>query len=70
MEILVNSQTTSTTGAKNTRNIRRTIVNAFIGFHGLPQYRPRGNRRKTEGLKEPNSRENLTKDEIKTLLEV
>ncbi len=56
--------------AKNTRNIRRTIVNAFIGFHGLPQYRPRGTRRKIEGLKEPNSRENLTKDDINTLLEV
>lgn len=56
--------------AKNTRNIRRTIVNAFIGFHGLPQYRTRGTRRKIEGLKEPNSRDNLTKDEINTLLEV
>lgn len=55
--------------SKNTRNVRKAICNGFLGFYGLPQYKPRGTRRKIEGLKEPNNRNNLTKDEINTLLE-
>ncbi|WP_414469136.1 hypothetical protein [Methanobacterium sp. ACI-7] len=53
---------------KNTRNTRRTIVNGFIGFHGLPQYTQRGVRRKFKGLKEPNKREALKKEDIRELL--
>ncbi len=53
---------------KNTRNTRRTIINGFIGFHGLPQYSQRGVRRKFKGLKEPNKREALKKEDIKELL--
>lgn len=54
--------------SKNTRNVRKAICNGFLGFYGLPQYKPRGTRRKIEGLKEPNNRNNLTKDEINRLL--
>jgi len=56
--------------AKSTRDIRRTIVNAFIGFNGLPQYSQRGGRRRIDGLKESNVRPNLTKEEIQLLLDV
>jgi len=56
--------------SKSTRDIRRTIVNAFIGFHGMPQYSQRGRRRKVEGLKEPKIRVNLTKEDICQMLEV
>ena len=55
---------------KSTRDTRRAIANAFIGYHGLPQYKQRGGRRKMNGLKETNKRENLTKEEIKLLLQV
>jgi integrase len=53
---------------KSTLDLRRTIVNAFISFHGLPMFRRKGGRRKIEGLKEPNKREILTKDDINDLL--
>ena len=56
--------------SKSTRDIRRTIVNAFIGFHGMPQYSQRGRRRKVDGLKEPKIRVNLTKEDICQMLEV
>lgn len=56
--------------AKSTRNIRRTIVNAFIAFHGLPPHAQRGGRRRIDGLKKANARPNLTKEEIQTLLDV
>jgi len=56
--------------SKSTRDIRRTIVNAFIGFHGMPQYSQRGCRRKVKGLKEPKIRVNLTKEDICQMLEV
>ncbi len=54
---------------KSTRDTRRAIANAFIGYHGLPQYKNRGGRRKMSGLKETNKRGNLTKEEIKLLLQ-
>ncbi len=56
--------------SKSTRDTRRTIVNAFIGFHGMPQYLQRGRRRKVEGLKDPKIRANLTKDDISQLIGV
>ena len=52
----------------NTRNLRRTIVNGFIGFHGLTQYTKNG-RRKSKQFKEPNKREGLTKNDIRSLLD-
>ncbi len=55
---------------KGTRDTRRTIVNAFIGFYGLPQYTQRGGRRKIVGLRDSNQRENLTKEDIQSLLHV
>ncbi len=55
---------------KGTRDTRRTIVNAFIGFCGLPQYTQRGGRRKIVGLRDSNQRENLTKEDIQSLLHV
>ena len=54
---------------RKTRDIRRTIVNAFISFHGLPRYSRRGGHRKVEGLKEANHRKHLTKQDINELLE-
>lgn len=54
---------------KGTRDNRRTIVNGFIGFHGLTQYSSKGGRRKTNEFKEANKRDALTKDDIKNMLE-
>jgi len=53
---------------KKTRDNRRTIVNAFIGFHELSTYSEKGKRRKTNGFKEPNIRKALTKKEIRKML--
>lgn len=53
---------------KSTRDNRRTIINGFISFHGLPKHEQKGRRRKFKGLKEPNKREVLKKEDIKELL--
>ena len=53
---------------KSTRDNRRTIVNAFISYHGLPKHVSKGGRRRFHGLKEPNKREVLKKEDIKELL--
>lgn len=46
---------------KKTRDVRRTIVNAFISFYGLTRYTSKCGHRKVEGLKESNQRKSLTK---------
>lgn len=51
-----------------TRNLRITIVNGFISFHGLPTYSEKGKRRNKNNLKSPNKREALTKKDINKLL--
>lgn len=53
---------------KSTRDNRRTVVNAFISYHGLPKHISKGGRRRFSGLKEPNKREVLKKEDIKKLL--
>ncbi|MGZ7135034.1 MAG: hypothetical protein ACXVHY_04095 [Methanobacterium sp.] len=53
---------------KSTRDNRRTIVNGFISYHGLPKHVSKGGRRKIRGLKESNKREALKKEDIKELL--
>lgn len=52
----------------NTRNLRRTVVNGFIGFHGLTQYTENGRRRKPKQFKEPNKRKGLNEKDIQDLL--
>lgn len=51
-----------------TRNLRITIVNGFISFHGLSTYSEKGKRRNKKDFKTPNKREALTKKDIKKLV--
>ena len=54
----------------NTRNTRRIIVNGFISYHELPTYSSNKRKRKFKGLKEPNKRDGLTKQDVRDLISV